>query len=135
MRMKGISFHDIDTAPASQSPKTVTGSQNGRNALILPAIIQNEAVNISPVVLCPAATSVNTDVANSNKRQKTEDTTAKAVSRNQQSTSGVKVVPVSIFLLPSPKTVQCTTLHSLLHLHATWLGSAFKHCLLFFCAA
>lgn len=88
MRMKGINFHDIDTAPATQSTGTVTGSQDGCNASVLPAIIQSEAVSISPVVLCPAATSTGTDVPNSNKRQKVEDSIAKAVSRSRQSTSG-----------------------------------------------
>ena len=91
MRMKGINFHDIDTAPATQSLNTVTASQDGRNASVLPAVIQSEAVSISPVVLCPAAASVKTDVTNSNKRQKTEDIIGKAVRHSRQSTSGVNV--------------------------------------------
>lgn len=97
MRMKGINFHDIHTAPATQAPSTVTGSQDGHNASVLPAIIQSGAVSISPVVLCPATAPVSTDTANPNKRQKTKDATAKAVSHIRQSTSGVKVMFLCLY--------------------------------------
>ena len=105
MRMKGINFRDIDTAPASQSSSSVTGSQDVRNTSVLPTIIQSEAVSISPVVVCPASTPVNTDMANPNKRQKTEDTTAKAVSHSRQILSASNYVPVSVPMQPLPQTV------------------------------
>ena len=129
MRMKGINLHDIDPAPATRSTGIGTASQDGRNASVLPAIIQSEAVSISPVVLCPAATSVSTNVANSNKRQKTEDSIPKAVSHSRQSTSGVKVVSLRPQLCCLPlKLSNCTMIHLLLPLHAVYLDSGFNCC-------
>ena len=84
MRMKGINFHSIDTAPAVQSPSTVTGSQGASQASVLPAVIQSEAVSISPVVLCPTAISAKPDTDNPSKRQKLEGSGANAVSYNSQ---------------------------------------------------
>ncbi|KAL3162089.1 hypothetical protein ABBQ38_009154 [Trebouxia sp. C0009 RCD-2024] len=75
MRMKGINFHELDTTPPAQSLNAVTSSHSDSQALVSPAIIQSEAVSISPVVLCPAATSAAADLANSSKRQKVEGTT------------------------------------------------------------
>lgn len=80
MRMKGINFHSIDTAPAVQSPSTVTGSQGASQASVLPAVIQSEAVSISPVVLCPTAISAKPDTDNPNKRQRLEGSGANTVS-------------------------------------------------------
>lgn len=82
MRMKGINFHEVDTAPSTQSVGAVTAKGEDQ-ASILPPIIQSEAVSISPVVLCPAATSAAADLTNSNKRQKVEVTTSTPVSSRQ----------------------------------------------------
>lgn len=82
MRMKGINFHSIDTAPAVQSPTTVTGSQDAGCAAVLPAVIQSEAVGISPVVLCPAAIPAKSDTDNPTKRQKLDGTGTNAVSHS-----------------------------------------------------
>lgn len=82
MRMKGINFHSIDTAPAVQSPSTVTGSQDASHASVLPAVIQSEAVSISPVVLCPAAISAKPDTDNPTKKQKLDGTGTNAVSHS-----------------------------------------------------
>ena len=84
MRMKGITFHSIETAPAVQSPSIVTGRQDVPQASVLPAVIQSEAVSISPVVLCPAAISTKSDTDNPSKRQKLEGSGANAVSYSSQ---------------------------------------------------
>ena len=86
MRMKGINFHELDTTPAAQSLSAVTSSLSDSQALVSPAIIQSEAVSISPVVLCPAATSAAADLANSSKRRKVEGTIEAPVSDRRQPT-------------------------------------------------
>ena len=94
MRMKGIHFHDLEPASPTQSPSAMTAGHDDSQGSVLPAIIQSEAVNISPVVLRPAAISVDTTLAQPNKRQKIEGMTA-PVSFDCQFTSQVPV-PVSV---------------------------------------
>lgn len=80
MRMKGIHFHDLEPASPTQSPSAMNGGHDDSQGSVLPAIIQSEAVSISPVVLRPAATSVDTTSAHPNKRQRVEGTIVTSVS-------------------------------------------------------
>lgn len=66
MRMKGVNLHELQPA-ASSEPVTLTGSPE---AALSPAIIQNEAVNITPVILQPGSSGAESQP---NKRQKTDD--------------------------------------------------------------
>ena len=66
MRMKGVNLHELQPA-ASSEPATLTGSPE---AALSPAIIQNEAVNITPVILQPGSNGAESQP---NKRQKTDD--------------------------------------------------------------
>ena len=86
MRMKGINFHELDSTRPAQSLGAVTTGLSDNQASVLPAIIQSEAVSISPVVLCPAATSAAADLAKSSKRQKVEGTTVAPVSNGNHAT-------------------------------------------------
>lgn len=70
MRMKGINLHELQPA-ASSEPHTLTGStQLSPEAAVSSAIIQNEAVSITPVILQPGSEGAESQP---NKRQKTDD--------------------------------------------------------------
>lgn len=70
MRMKGVNLHELEPAAPSESD-TLTGStQLSPEAAVSSAIIQNEAVNITPVILQPTSEGAESQP---NKRQKTDD--------------------------------------------------------------
>ncbi len=76
MRMKGVNLHELEPAAPSE-PDAVNGStQLSPEAPVASAIIQNEAVNITSVIL-----QAGFDGAESqpNKRQKTDDGSLPAV--------------------------------------------------------
>ena len=78
MRMKGINLHEIAPLPSAQPSSVVNGPPRHHDESVLPAIIQNEAVSISPVVLQPAVSCDTSEMGHVTKRQKTGDSTSSA---------------------------------------------------------
>ncbi|DBB10539.1 TPA: hypothetical protein ACH3X3_002076 [Trebouxia sp. C0006] len=70
MRMKGVNLHELQPAAPSEPDAVNESTQLIPEAAVSSAIIQNEAVSITPVILQPGSEGAESQP---NKRQKTDD--------------------------------------------------------------
>jgi hypothetical protein len=70
MRMKGVNLHELQPAAPSEPDAVNESTQLSPEAAVSSAIIQNEAVSITPVILQPGSEGAESQP---NKRQKTDD--------------------------------------------------------------